>query len=328
MSELRSLAKARLRAAFDRIRLLGNSPNAAAARALREVAGLETRPLMPKVEMQLPPPASWMVGGLNPEDDVEDKSSGPEHLAEPEEMPDEDNWAGVVISEPFQEKADTAVVSAMGKGEEEPPAPERPGAQELGPRAGTERKGAPKRKEPKKDLKAREQKLKVLQQPVLQSGTKRSRMAPLESWRNERVGDQESPRPAQTEQRHKDHRKGQKPMPKTDAKPKQPKDIEAESHESPDCSPDLRKGRPGQGSEKEAKPRGGKSLLGTLDSARLRTLARPLVAFAEAPSLNGFKGKPSLARLAAEAAAAVGNAPAPKATTKSKGNRSASRRPS
>ena len=42
------------------------------------------------------------------------------------------------------------------------------------------------------------------------------------------------------------------------------------------------------------------------EAAKMRSIARPLAA--TAPSLNGFRGKPSLARMAADAAAAVGTA--------------------
>ncbi|CAE7192483.1 unnamed protein product [Symbiodinium necroappetens] len=63
----------------------------------------------------------------------------------------------------------------------------------------------------------------------------------------------------------------------------------------------------------KASPARGTGLLGVLDAGRLRSMARPLAAFADAPSLNNFKNKPSLRRLAEEAAAAVGNGPKPHA---------------
>jgi len=68
-----------------------------------------------------------------------------------------------------------------------------------------------------------------------------------------------------------------------------------------------------KGKAQSSPPRG---LMGALEAAReaakMREIARPLApATDNAPSLTGFRGKPSLARMAAAAAAAVGNRPAP-----------------
>lgn len=52
-----------------------------------------------------------------------------------------------------------------------------------------------------------------------------------------------------------------------------------------------------------------------MEAARMRGIARPLAsANSSAPSLNNFRGKPSLAAMAAAAAAAVGNGPSPART--------------
>eukprot|EP00435_Cladocopium_sp_Y103_P015445 s2330_g3.t2 len=95
-----------------------------------------------------------------------------------------------------------------------------------------------------------------------------------------------------------------------------PEAVQKESVAKDTPSSRTSKGIGAQGGQ-SSPPRG---LLGVLEAARMeatrmRDIARPLAsANSSAPSLNNFRGKPSLAAMAAAAAAAVGNGPSPART--------------
>lgn len=95
--------------------------------------------------------------------------------------------------------------------------------------------------------------------------------------------------------------------------PMAPEKKKGTGHAQKDPIPKATASNISKGKAQSSPPRG---LMGALEAAReaakMREIARPLApATNSAPSLTGFRGKPSLARMAAAAAAAVGNRSAP-----------------
>lgn len=300
-----------IRKSFDRFVLLGASPNRAAANALLELAGLAPRGAEDKLP-SLKPPSSWMASD-SPPDPVED--------TEPS-FPDETSGLAEGPQAPFED------------------ATFEPGYEAPGAKAGKKQRSKRKKEQAMELLAGRCQ-------------SSRKRMSPLQTWRNERYEHRSgsTPKAAASRRRSKEPQKAEKPpgpeatepeevetqpkassKAKAKAKAKGRAKTETPAAKTPGTKaprkdpaefrqPETVRRRLWQDSEDseesprkvKASPARGTGLLGALDAGRLRSMARPLAAFADAPSLNNFKNKPSLRRLAEEAAAAVGNGPKPHA---------------
>ncbi|CAE7804410.1 unnamed protein product, partial [Symbiodinium sp. CCMP2456] len=319
-----------IRKSFDRFVLLGASPNRAAANALLELAGLAPRGL-PDAEDKLPslkPPSSWMVSDTPPDpvEDTEpsfpDETSG---LAEGPQAPAEDVTSELGYeaqgakagkkhrSKRKQEQAMELLAGRCQSSRKRMSPLQTWRNERYEHRSGSTPKAAASRrrsKEPQKAEKLPEPEAtepdEVETKPKASSKAKAKAKAKAEA-----KAEAKAKAKAKAKGRAKTETPAAAKTPGTKAPKKDPAEFEPETvrrrlwQDSEDSEESPRKVK--------ASPARGTGLLGALDAGRLRSMARPLAAFADAPSLNNFKNKPSLRRLAEEAAAAVGNGRKPHA---------------